>query len=227
MVHKVPIIITIDGPVSVGKGVISRSLAGRLGWHFLDSGAIYRLLALAVIKKNISLDDIPHIVNISKSLDIKFIVEPGIDQKVILSGEDVTNTIRHEECGTVASKIASIVAVRSALIDYQRSFCKLPGLVADGRDMGTVVFPEAKLKIFLTASAKERAKRRLLQLQDAGINANLDTVFVDLVARDKRDSERTVSPLKPDPKAVIIDTTKLSIDEVLQIVMAHVKNMHF
>ncbi|MDR1012538.1 MAG: (d)CMP kinase [Coxiellaceae bacterium] len=226
MIFEVPII-TIDGPASVGKGIVSRSLVDRLGWHFLDSGSIYRLLALSIIRKHISLDDIEHIIEIGKNLDIDFIIKPGKVQKVLLNKEDVTGAIRHEKCGIVASKIASIGEVRSIFINYQHSFCKLPGLVADGRDMGTVIFPKAKVKIFLTASIKERARRRLLQLQDEGITANLDDVFMDLVSRDKRDSARAVAPLKPDPEAVVIDTTKLSIDEVLQVIMAHVKDMYF
>lgn len=218
-------VITIDGTSSAGKGVISRLLAERLQWHFLDSGAIYRVLALVAMRNKIPIDDIPLLVAAAKDLNIHFISQPELPPKVILTDEDVTSIIRQEEYGNVASRISSFQEVRSILIAKQRSFCNFPGLVADGRDMGTVVFPNARLKFFLTASAEERAKRRLLQLQDQGINATLSTILADLTARDQRDCKRVVSPLKPDPAAMIIDTTKLSIDEVLQKILAHVKSM--
>ncbi len=224
--ESVPVI-TIDGTSSAGKGVISRLLAEEMGWHFLDSGAIYRVLALIVIRKKIPQDNVPLIVAAGTGLDIQFVTEQGRSQQVILSGEDVTAAIRQEECGNVASRISRFPEIRSMLIAKQHSFRRPPGLVADGRDMGTVIFPKAKLKFFLTASTEERARRRLLQLQDQGINATLDTILKDLTDRDERDRNRTLSPLKPDPDAVIIDTTKLSIDEVLQQTLAHVKNMHF
>lgn len=218
-------VVTIDGTSGAGKGEISRLLAAELTWHLLDSGAIYRALALLVIRKRIALDNIPLLVISGKELEVQFVTSSGASQKTILAGQDVTMAIRSAECGDLASKIAAIPEVRAVLIQHQRSLRRLPGLVADGRDMGTVVFPDALLKIFLTASVKERARRRLLQLQDQGINATLDTVLMDLEARDERDIKRVVSPLKPDPAAVIIDTTKFGINEVLQQILAHVKNM--
>ncbi|MBU0744003.1 MAG: (d)CMP kinase [Gammaproteobacteria bacterium] len=224
MIKDIPVI-TIDGPSGAGKGEVSRLLAKELGWHFLDSGAIYRVLALVVIRKKIPQDEITFLINAAKNLDIKFTNNYGLAPRVVLDGEDVTQDIRHEECGNIASKIAAFIEVREVLATYQRSFCRSPGLVADGRDMGTVVFPFAKLKIFLTASVEERARRRLLQLQDQGLNATLGTVFADLAMRDKRDRDRIVSPLKPDADAIIVDTTKLSISEVLQQILAHVKSM--
>lgn len=221
-------VVTIDGPSSAGKGALSKRLAEKLGWHFLDSGAIYRVLGFALIAKNIPSSDIPAIINVAKTLEVSFTPKAGsFTQVVKYAGQDVTHAIREQKCGEVASKIASLPEVRSILVGLQRSFLKSPGLVADGRDMGTVVFPRAKLKIFLTASIEERAKRRLLQLQEQGINATLDTVLEDLAARDRRDRDRVVSPLVPDADAVIIDNTKLTIDEVLQQVLAHVKNVHF
>jgi len=217
-------IITIDGPSSSGKGTIGKALAEKLGLNFLDSGAVYRVLALVILKKNIPLDDVDALVDAVNALQVTFVDQPQENQKVILEGEEVTSSIRSEECGLVASKIATIAEIRTALVLFLRGFNKPPGLVADGRDMGTVVFPNATLKIFLTASPEERAKRRLLQLQARGINATLPSVLQGLTERDLRDESRTVSPLKPDPTAVIIDTTKLSIDEVLQaIISAYVK----
>ncbi|CAL7959700.1 cytidylate kinase [Gammaproteobacteria bacterium] len=222
MITNVPII-TIDGPSSSGKGTISKLVAEKLGWHFLDSGAVYRTFALVIIKNNIQLNDIPALVVAASALNAEFIDQPGSPQKIILETEDVTNAIRHEECGVMASKTAAIAEVRAALTPFLRSFCRLPGLVADGRDMGTVVFPNARFKIFLTASAEERARRRFLQLQGSGINATLDAVLQGLMERDIRDESRVVAPLKPDSAAVIIDTTKLSVDEVLQLILAHAK----
>lgn len=225
MTSYIPII-TIDGPSGSGKGTIGQLLAERLGWNFLDSGAIYRILALAIINGKVSLDDLAGIIDTAKNLDIKFISNPESPPKITLGGKEITTLIRSHECSSMASKIATMQGVRQLLIECQRSFCRPPGLVADGRDMGTVVFPQAKLKIFLTATIAARAQRRFLQLQDQGINATLGRVLRDLVIRDKRDCNRTISPLKPDPAAVIVDTTKLNIDEVLQQILAHGENMH-
>lgn len=217
-------VVTIDGPSGSGKGTISQLLAEKLGWHFLDSGAVYRVLALIVIKNNIQLDNLSDLISAVASLSIaKFIDRSGLPQKIILGKEDITDSIRSEECGIMASVVAAISEVRTALTPFLRGFSRLPGLIADGRDMGTVVFPDAQLKIFLTASVEERARRRLLQLQDRGINATLDAILQGLVERDVRDESRVAAPLKPDPAAMIINTTKLSVDEVLQLILAHVQ----
>lgn len=216
-------IITIDGPSGSGKGTISQLLAAKLGWHLLDSGAVYRVLALSVIKNNLPLDNVSILVDTAASLKAEFIELTGLSQRIIFDQEDVTTIIRSEEYGKIASKIAAIAEVRVALTTFLHSFSKLPGLVADGRDMGTVVFPSAQLKLFLTASVEARAKRRLLQLQDSGISATLDQVLRGLMERDLRDENRVIAPLKPDQAAVIIDTTKLSIDETLQLISTHVK----
>lgn len=221
MGNEIPII-TIDGPSGSGKGAISKLLSEKLGWHLLDSGAIYRILALVAIREKIPLDDVSALVRAGTDLDIEFLNKPQEPQKITLKGEDITTAIRHEECGVTASKISQFQEVRSLLIPYQRAFCRPPGLVADGRDMGTVVFPDAKLKIFLTASSEERARRRLLQLKEQGMSADFDIVLEELKARDDRDYNRSVAPLKPDSDALIIDTTELSIDEVLQQILQNV-----
>jgi CMP/dCMP kinase len=220
-------IITLDGPSGAGKGTLSKLLADKLGWHYLDSGAIYRVLALAAIKKKIPDDNVALLVVAAKELDLQFIIVGGSSQKIVLAGEDITLAIREESCGKLASKISAIPDVRAQLIATQHSFCRPPGLIADGRDMGTTVFPGATFKFFLTATSEERAKRRLRQLQEQGINASLDQVLKDMIARDERDSKRAISPTKPDPAAVIIDTTRLSIDEVLQQIFGAYENMQF
>ncbi len=207
-------VITIDGPSGSGKGTISQLLAKKLGWHFLDSGALYRILALAALKQHIDLLDAEVLEQLALNLDLQF-----TNGKIILMGQDVTDEIRSEPCSVAASKVAALPKVRKALLKRQRDFRQAPGLVADGRDMGTVVFPDAKLKIFLTASQEQRALRRYRQLQEQGINVSLSDVSDDLSQRDKRDQERTIAPLKPAKDAIIIDTTKLSIDEVLNKVM--------
>jgi cytidylate kinase len=207
-------VITIDGPSGSGKGTIGQLLAKKLGWHFLDSGALYRILALAALKQHIDLTDIKALEQLALNLDVQF-----ANGKIILMGQDVTKEIRSEECSIAASKIAAEPKVRAALLIRQRAFRQAPGLVADGRDMGTVVFKDAKLKIFLTASQEQRALRRFQQLQEQGINVSLAAVSADLGQRDKRDQERIISPLKPAKDAIIIDTTLLSIDEVLNKVM--------
>lgn len=224
--HEIPVI-TIDGLSGSGKGTIGQLLAENLSWHFLDSGAIYRILALELLTHKVSITDLAAVTRIANNLNIKFIPNPGSPPKIILNGVEVTTLIRSSECGNLASKIAAISGVRALLLESQRAFCKLPGLAADGRDMGTVVFPYAQLKIFLVADLNIRGERRLQQLQAQGINATLSNVLQDLAARDGRDSDRVCSPLKPDPAAVIVDTTKLKIDEVLQQILAHVNNMHF
>jgi cytidylate kinase len=213
-VSDVPVI-AVDGPGGSGKGTITTRLANHLGWHFLDSGALYRLTALAVMKKQVPLEDEISLGEVAANLDIRF-ETIGSDVISWLDGENVSDSLRFEETGVLASKIAAIAVVRSALTGRQRRFRQAPGLVADGRDMGTVIFPDAKLKIFLTASAQIRAERRYKQLKEKGESVNLARLFREIQARDLRDQSRSVAPLRPAEDAVIIDSTELSIEEVFR-----------
>lgn len=214
-------VITVDGPGGSGKGTITQMLARRLGWHLLDSGALYRLTALAASRAGIALDDVDGLVRVAGNLDVTFEpTEAGNPVRVLLEGQDVTGDIRTETCGDNASRVAVIQAVRDALLQRQRDFQRAPGLVADGRDMGTVVFPAAPVKIFLTASAEERAERRYRQLMDAGVSVTIDALLKEIRARDERDTNRSAAPLKPAVDAQVIDSTGLSIEEVLDRVMA-------
>ncbi|MBP7547644.1 MAG: (d)CMP kinase [Corallincola sp.] len=213
--------ITIDGPSGSGKGTIAQRLAEQLGWHLLDSGAIYRVLALAALHHGVALDDEEGLVPLAAHLDVQFVTNSQKQIRTILEGEDVSSSIRSEEVGGAASKVAAYPRVREALLRRQRAFRQLPGLVADGRDMGTVVFPEAPVKIFLTATAEERANRRYLQLQSAGASANLAQILADVQARDDRDMNRATAPLRPAEDAKVIDSSALSIDEVLSVILAY------
>ena len=206
-------VIAVDGPGGSGKGTITTRLANHLGWNFLDSGALYRLTALAVIKNQVSLEDEVSLGDLAANLDIRFETS-GSDVVSWLDGEDVSDSLRKEETGVMASRVAAIPAVRKALAERQRRFRQAPGLVADGRDMGTVIFPDAKLKIFLTASAEIRAERRHKQLKEKGERVKLTRLFREIKARDLRDQSRSVAPLRPAEDAVIIDSSDLSIDEV-------------
>lgn len=209
-------VITVDGPSGTGKGTICSYLADWLHWHFLDSGALYRVLALAAEKHHIANDDEVALGRLAGDLNVEFkVAEAGSLVEVVLDGQVVTDKIRTETCGNAASLIAPIASVRQALLARQRAFHQAPGLIADGRDMGTVVFPEATLKIYLTASAEERAKRRYKQLKEKGISANLRDLSAAIAERDERDSTRAISPLKPAEDAIVIDTSLLDIDAVL------------
>jgi CMP/dCMP kinase len=213
-------IVTIDGPSSSGKGTISRIVAARVGWHLLDSGALYRLVALGGILKDLDPDDVEQHVAVARSMHVEFGSVATGDEQVLLDGKDVTNKIRTEQAGAGASRVATWPAVRTALTDRQRSFAKPPGLVADGRDMGTVIFPGAQLKVFLTASAEERAQRRHKQLIEKGSAASLAALSREIAERDLRDSTRQVAPLKPAPDALQLDSTGLSIEAVVERVLS-------
>jgi len=215
-------IITIDGPSGAGKGTVCVRLAKSLGWSLLDSGAIYRVLALGAMKHNIDNTDIKGLCDYASNIDIAFPLHDDSDLvDVILEGNNISNEIRTETCGNMASKVAVIPEVRGVLLQRQRDFAVSPGLVADGRDLGTVVFPQAELKIYLIASAEIRAERRYKQLKDKGNDVNLASLLEEIAERDKRDSERTASPLKPADDAIVIDTSSLDIEQVLQEVKAH------
>jgi len=212
-------VLTIDGPSGSGKGTIAQLMAQKLGWHYLDSGAIYRVLAYAALKHQLDLANVIAVTQLAETLDVRFSIVDG-DLKVMLEGENVSVLIRSEHAGNAASKVAALPAVRAALLQRQRDFKQLPGLVTDGRDMGTVVFPDAPYKVFLTASADERAQRRYKQLKQKGIESNLSGLIAEISERDRRDSEREVAPLRPAEGSLILDSTKLGIDAVFEQVRA-------
>ncbi|NHC03267.1 (d)CMP kinase [Acinetobacter sp. 187] len=219
-------IITIDGPSGSGKGTLAARLAAHYQYHLLDSGAIYRLLGLSLHQKDLldtldQADVLEQGAEIATHLDIQFLsTEKGI--QILLEGDDVTETIRTERVGEFASKVAAIPVLRTALFDRQRAFAQAPGLVADGRDMATAVFPEAKAKIYLTASAESRAERRVKQLQAMGLDVKISDILANIQARDKRDMERTVAPLKPAADAYIIDSSALSIEDVFKMMTSYI-----
>ncbi len=213
-------IITVDGPSGVGKGTVCKHLSKTLGWHLLDSGALYRVLALAAVRHQVELDNEDALVALAAHLDVQFEVQQNSELvSVILESEKVDGILRTEETGTDASQIATLPRVREALLRRQRAFLQEPGLIADGRDMGTVVFPKAKVKFFLDASAEERAQRRYKQLKEKGVNASMRALSKDIQKRDERDRNRSVAPLVPAEDAVIIDTTELSVAEVIDSIM--------
>lgn len=222
MIKPVPVI-TIDGPSGSGKGTVAALLAGKLGWNFLDSGALYRLLAFAARNHGVDLTNEEALKVLAEHLDVQFgAARDGHGMVIILEGEDVTEAIRNETVGAGASQVAALPVVRTALLQRQKAFREAPGLVADGRDMGTVVFPDAPLKIFLTASAEERARRRYLQLKARGDDVNLASLLEEIRERDERDTQRAVAPLKLAEDAIQLDSTTLSIEEVLQRILSEV-----
>ncbi|NQZ22758.1 MAG: (d)CMP kinase [Colwellia sp.] len=214
MIEQIPVI-TIDGPSGAGKGTAARLVAEQLGWHLLDSGAIYRVLAVATQHHQLSIEEEEPLIPIAAHLDVQFEITGDGEGKVILEGEDVSHTIRTEDVGAIASKIAAFPRVREALLRRQRAFKVAPGLVADGRDMGTVVFIDAPVKVFLTASAEERAQRRFNQLKEKGFDVKIGRLLDDIRQRDERDQTRAVAPLIPAEGALIVDSTDLSIEEVV------------
>lgn len=218
-------VLAIDGPGGSGKGTVTRLVALRLGWHLLDSGALYRLLGLAALERGIALDDTDRLAELARRLDVAFVADAGVDEsegetRVLLDGREVGDRIRTEAVGEAASRVAALGPVREGLLDLQRGFRQPPGLVADGRDMGTIVFPEAEVKVFLTASAEERAERRYKQLKDKGLDASLDNLLQEIRARDARDTERAVAPLIAAEDATTIDTTAMPVDEVVARVLS-------
>ena len=217
--NTLPPVVAIDGPSGSGKGTVSRRVADALGWHLLDSGALYRVLAWAGDAAGLSSDQPQKLQSLAGSLQVEFSRTAAGDERILLDGRDITQPLRTEECGNRASELAAIPQVREGLKILQRSFRRAPGLVADGRDMGTVIFPDAGLKIFLTASAGERVKRRYNQLKQKGLDATLPGLFRDIAARDERDQSRAVSPLKPAPEAVVLDTTGTGIEQVVEKVL--------
>ena len=214
--NSVPVV-TIDGPGGSGKGTVAMRLAEDLGWHFLDSGALYRLVAVAAMDRGIAADAQSELGRLAEGLDVDFGVS-GDGMVVLLDGNYITGRLRSEAVSVFSSRVAALPAVRAVLVKRQRAFRRPPGLVADGRDMGTVIFPDARLKIFLTASADARAARRYKQLKEKGENVNLSRLLREIKKRDERDSSRAVSPLKPAADAHIIDSTEMSVDEVLRMI---------
>ena len=209
-------VITIDGPGGTGKGSLSLRLKRTLGWFMLDSGALYRALAFSVSERDVSSQDEKGLLEVARSINVEFL-DDGLQSSVLLNGQDISNLIRTEDIGTLASKLAASASIRAVLLQKQRDFLKSPGLVADGRDMGTTVFPDAALKIFLTASIEERSLRRLKQLKEKGITARLPRLSQEIAERDDRDSKREESPMRPAKDAEILDTTGLGLDEVVSL----------
>ena len=216
-------VITVDGPSGAGKGTLCMLLAEKLGFHLLDSGAIYRVLALAAIHHGVDTESEDALVPLATHLDVQFVAE-GELVKVILEGEDVSGELRKEETGMAASKVAALPRVREALLRRQRAFSAAPGLVADGRDMGTVVFPNAEAKIFLDASAEERANRRLKQLQGKGLDVKFDDLLSEIQERDDRDRNRPVAPLRPAEDALVLDSTSMNIEQVVEKALHYIES---
>lgn len=210
-------VLTIDGPSGAGKGTVCRAIAKKLGWHYLDSGSIYRSLAIAVLNAGIDVRDVGAVTEVAQAMSLEF--DCGDELTVRLDGQDITPQLASETTGNTASVVAAYPEVRAILLQKQKDFRQPPGLVADGRDMGTVVFPEAKYKVYLTASAEERAKRRYKQLIEKGIGANLDQITSEIEARDRRDQERKAAPLAKAEDALYLDSSDLTIEQVIEKVM--------
>lgn len=220
---EVPVI-TVDGPGGAGKGTLCVALARHLGWHLLDSGALYRLVALAAGERGVELDDDDGLAEVARHLDVSFELQPDADlTAVFLDGRRVDDALRSDAAGQGASQVAAVAEVRRALVERQRAFRQAPGLVADGRDMGTVIFPDATLKVFLTASTEERAQRRYKQLKDKGLDASLRDLLASMKARDERDEQRAVAPLRPADDALVIDSTEVDAEGVLAQVLAEAR----
>lgn len=221
---NLPPVITLDGPSGSGKGTLSQLLAKKLGWHYLDSGAMFRVLAHAALQQQVPLDDETALSLLAENLDVSFIEDEQGSVKALLAGEDITQAIRLESCGNAASTLAVLPTVRTALLHRQRAFRRWPGLVTDGRDMGTVVFPDAACKFFIQADPAERAKRRLDQLKNRDIHATVATISQDLEQRDTRDKHRQSAPLKPAADAIVFDTTFLTVEQSFEQLMQQVAN---
>lgn len=211
---EVPVI-AIDGPGGSGKGTVARRVAQQFGWHLLDSGALYRLVALAGLRNGLAVDDVAGHARLAATLDVSFTADADGNEQVLYAGSDVTAELRAEQTGEAASRVAAWPEVRSALLGRQRAFARPPGLVADGRDMGSIVFRGARLKVFLTASPEERARRRYKQLKGKGLSVNLAALSAEIAERDRRDTSRAVAPLIVVPDAIVVDSTTLSIEEVV------------
>jgi len=221
--NSVPVI-AVDGPGGSGKGTVTQMLAKKLGWHLLDSGALYRITAIAALEAGVALTDSAAIAELALGLDAEFVCDEAGNEQILLAGKDISHDVRLETTGDAASQVAVIPEVRAALEQVQKNFARSPGLVADGRDMGTVIFPEADCKVFLDASAAERAERRYKQLKEKGVSVNLARLREEIEARDLRDRSREIAPLKPANGALVLDSTALTISEVVEKILQQLRD---